>query len=176
MANTTETEYHSFGWTKPPRIMISDEIDRRLLARLQEDGATPYAELGALVGLSASSVNERLRKLRAKGHLRRVTAEIDPAAFGLEMLAFVLVVVETQEAGFRASMQGCAEVMECHHVTGEFSYLLKLRMANAAALERFLADHLKALPGIGRTHTLIALSSVKETHVLPTSMSKAAHP
>ena len=146
--------------------MFLDETDKLLLEHLQENGAMAYQELGNLVGLSASSVNERLRKMRAKGVLRRLTAEIDPSSLGLDMLAFVLVVVESDEIGFKSAMSEYPEVLECHHITGEFSYLLKLRLANAAALERFLATQLKGLKGIGRTHTLIALSSAKETHVL----------
>ena len=146
--------------------MSLDDTDKLLLEHLQQDGAMAYQELGNLVGLSASSVNERLRKMRAKGVLRRLTAEIDPSCLGLDMLAFVLVVVESDESGFKSAMSECPEVLECHHITGEFSYLLKLRLENASALERFLATRLKAQKGIGRTHTLIALSSAKETHVL----------
>jgi Lrp/AsnC family leucine-responsive transcriptional regulator len=108
--------------------MVLDDIDRRLLSYLQEDGAMACADLGGRVGLSGSSINDRLRKLRARGVLRRLTAEIDPAALGLDLLAFVLVVVEADEAGFRRAMAASAEVLECHHVTGEFSYLLKLRL------------------------------------------------
>jgi Lrp/AsnC family leucine-responsive transcriptional regulator len=63
-------------------------------------------------------------------------------------------------------MQAAPEVLECHHVTGEFSYLLKLRLRDTAQLERFLMDRLKAVKGVSRTQTLIALSSSKETHVL----------
>ena len=62
-----------------------------------------------------------------------------------------------------------------HHLTGDFSYLLKLRLRDTAQLEQFLMDRLKPLPGIVRTHTLIVLSSVKETHVLSALSSSAAH-
>jgi len=148
------------------KIMDMDKIDYALLALLQEDAARPCAELGGLVGLSASSVNDRLHKLRARGVIRRHTVEADPAALGLDLLAYVLVVVAGNEIAFREAMRDCSEVLECHHVTGEFSYLLKLRLENTGALERFLAERLKPLEAIGRTHTLITLSSVKETHVL----------
>jgi Lrp/AsnC family leucine-responsive transcriptional regulator len=147
-----------------------DAIDRKILARVQNDSSQTYAEVGAAVGLSASSVNDRLKRLRAEGALRRLTAEVDPAAFDLNLLAFILVAVAVAdgaaEAEFRARMQAAPEVLECHHVTGEFSYLLKLRLRDTAQLERFLMDRLKAVKGVGRTQTLIALSSSKETHIL----------
>lgn len=154
-----------------------DEIDRKIVDAVQIDGSLTNAELGAAVGLAASSVNDRLKRLRAEGVVRRMTAEIDPAALDLKLLAFILVAVgdAASEAELRAAMQVAPEVLECHHVTGEFSYLLKLRLRDTAHLERFLADRLKAVPGITRTHTLIALSSSKETHILTAPIPGAGH-
>ncbi len=145
-----------------------DAVDRKILVAVQEDSSLTYAQIGAAVGLSASSVNDRLKRLRAEGALRRLTAEVAPAAFELHLLAFILVVVAdgAGEAEFRARMSEAPEVLECHHVTGEFSYLLKLRLRDTAQLERFLMDRLKPIKGVGRTQTLIALSSSKETHIL----------
>lgn len=145
-----------------------DETDRKILSCLQRDGSLTYAEIGGAAGLSASAVNDRLKRLRADGVLRRLTAEVDPAALDLKLLAFVMVVLEpgASEDAFRAGMLGAPEVLECHHVTGEFSYLLKLRLRDTAQLERFLTNTLKPLAGFSRTQTLIALSSTKETHIL----------
>jgi Lrp/AsnC family transcriptional regulator, leucine-responsive regulatory protein len=154
-----------------------DDIDRIIIDRLQNDGALTYAEIGAAAGLSPSAVNDRLKRLRTEGVIRRMTADIDPAAIGLGLLAFVLVAVnEPQgEIRFREAMKEAPEVLECHHLTGDFSYLLKLRLRDTTHLEHFLMDRLKPLGGIVRTHTLIALSSVKETHVLSASLSGAVH-
>ena len=153
-----------------------DAIDRKIIDSVQRDGSLTYAEIGAAAGLSASTVNDRLKRLRADGVLRRLTAEVDPAALDLKLLAFVMVVLEpgVSEEGFRAGMLAAPEVLECHHVTGEFSYLLKLRLRDTAALERFLMDTLKPLAGFSRTQTLIALSSTKETHILPASNATGA--
>src|SRR5512145_3168508 len=154
-----------------------DATDRIILARLQADGAQTYAEIGTAAGLSPSAVNDRLKRLRAEGVIRRMTADVDPTPLGLSLLAFVLVAVnEPQgEARFREAMKAAPEVLECHHLTGDFSYLLKLRLRDTAHLEQFLMDRLKPLSGVVRTHTLIALSSVKETHILSASLSGAAH-
>jgi Lrp/AsnC family leucine-responsive transcriptional regulator len=154
-----------------------DDIDRIIIDQLQKDADLTYAEIGAAAGLSPSAVNDRLKRLRTEGAIRGMTADIDPAAIGLGLLAFVLVAVNDPqgEARFRQAMKDAAEVLECHHLTGDFSYMLKLRLRDTAHLEHFLMDRLKPLSGIVRTHTLIALSSVKETHVLPVSLTSAAH-
>ena len=152
-----------------------DGIDRIILDRIQTDGSSTYAEIGAAAGLSASAVNDRLKRLRADGVIRRMTADVDPAALGLGLLAFVLVAVNEPpgEARFRAAMRAAPEVLECHHLTGDYSYLLKLRLRDTAHLEQFLMDRLKPLTGVVRTHTLIALSSVKETHIVPAALPGA---
>src|SRR5690242_8847149 len=130
-----------------------DNIDRIIIDRLQDDGASTYAEIGVAAGLSPSAVNDRLKRLRAEGVIRRLTADIEPAAIGLSLLAFVLVVVNgpQDEARFREAMKSTPQVLECHHLTGDFSYLLKLRLRDTAHLEQFLMDRLKPLPGIART-------------------------
>ena len=154
-----------------------DATDRIILDQLQTDSTQTYAEIGAAASLSPSAVNDRLKRLRAEGVIRRMTADIDPSAVGLSLLAFVLVAVnEPQGEGrFREAMKAAPEVLECHHLTGDFSYLLKLRLRDTAHLEQFLMDRLKPLSGVDRTHTLIALSTVKETHILPASQPNAVH-
>ena len=76
--------------------MTVDQTDRELLARLQEDATQSYAALGQAVGLSAGAAHERVRKLKAAGVIRRTTAEVDPAALGAGVLAYVLLVTSTQ--------------------------------------------------------------------------------
>jgi Lrp/AsnC family leucine-responsive transcriptional regulator len=148
-----------------------DDIDRVLLQILQRDGQVSYAELGSNVGLSASAVNDRLKRLRAKGVLRRITAEVSPAALGREFLVFILVELADlkQEPEFLRRMSACTEVQECHHVAGDYSYLLKLRLTGTGHLERFLAEQVKSIGGIQRTHSIIALSSAKETREIDTT-------
>ena len=145
-----------------------DEVDRRLLALAQVDGRRPYVELAAEVGLSVSAVNERMRRLRARGVVRGVVALLAPRSVGLDVLAFVQVLLDRpeHEAAFRAGVVATPEVLECHHVTGEWSYLLKVRTRDTGHLEEVLARGIKALPGVVRTQTLIALSSPKETTAL----------
>ena len=153
-----------------------DDIDRALLQSLQRDGQVSYAELGARVGLSASAVNDRLKRLKAKGVLQRITAEVSPSLLGREFLVFVLVELGDlkQEPEFLARMQQRLEVLECHHVAGDYSYLLKLRLTGTGHLERFLSEHVKSIGGIQRTHSIISLSTVKETREIDTSVIGSA--
>lgn len=146
-----------------------DKIDRKILAELQGDADLPYAELGARVGLSASAINERLKRLKAGGQIRRLTAEIDPAALGLNLLAFLLIRLDpsAREDAFRQAMAQAPQVLECHHITGQYSYLLKLRLRGPADLEQFLSSDVKTIPSVVATETIIALSSIKESRALP---------
>jgi Lrp/AsnC family leucine-responsive transcriptional regulator len=137
-----------------------DPTDRTILDFLATDSRRSLADIGAQVGLAPSSVNDRIRRLTASGALRRFTVEADPAALGLPTLAFVSVALreDADEAAFRKFAAAHPLVLECHHVTGPWSYLLKVRTCDTAGLEAFLAD-LKATSLLARTETVIALSS-----------------
>jgi len=141
-----------------------DDTDRKLIAFARDNGRASYAEMGAAAGLSVSAVNERLRKLQGQGVITGWGARIAARRIGLDVLAFIQVLVERPELeeAFRRGMLDAPEVEECHHVTGEWSYLIKVRVADTAALERFLSERLKSLSGVVRTHSVIALSSVKD--------------
>lgn len=142
-----------------------DEIDRIILDTVQRDGRASLGEIGRRCGLSISATNERVRKLEARGLINGWGARLDPVAVGADLLAFIFVLLAgpEHEAAFKELVLRLDEVQECHHVTGEWSYLLKVRTRGTAGLERLLADGLKGVPGLARTHSTIALSSVKET-------------
>ena len=146
-----------------------DDFDRKILSHIQLFARSSYGEIGAAVGLSVSAVNERLKKLERQGVIAGWTAALDPKAVGCDVLAFVQVLVERpeHEAAFLAMVRFEPAILECHHVASEWSYLLKVRAPSLLALEDLLARRIKTLPGIPRTHTVIVLSSAKETAALP---------
>lgn len=146
-----------------------DDFDRKILEHIQIFGRSSYAEIGAVVGLSVSAVNERLKKLEKQGAIAGWTARLDPVAVGAGVLAFVHVLIERpeHEAAFLAMVRAEPAIQECHHVASEWSYLLKVRTASLLALEELVARRIKALPGIPRSQTLIALSTAKETAAVP---------
>lgn len=145
-----------------------DEIDRALAVALQRDGSAGLAELAKVSGLSVSATAERVKRLEERGVVRGWRAELDPAQVGCPLLAFVFVALRGRDDGaFRRAVARHEQVLECHRVTGPWHYLLKLRLADLAALHAFLDATLRAQPGVERLEPLLALASEKETAALP---------
>jgi Lrp/AsnC family leucine-responsive transcriptional regulator len=145
-----------------------DAIDMEMLAALQEHGRTKRSELAKRVGLSIPSVSERLKKLEEMGILRGYFARLDPGKVGLEVTAFIFVTSESPRF-FDAIVAAATDhpaILECHAVTGDGSYLLKVRTQNTASLEGLLSE-IRRWVGVTNTRTSIVLSSPKETTTLP---------
>jgi len=142
-----------------------DTIDLSILARLQQNCKVPQVELARSVGLSPASVSERLKRLERKGAIKGYVAILGPRALGIDVTAFVFVFVEHPrfEGQFLKRMRALPEVQECHHITGDFSFLLKVRTKDIEAFEHFLFHHINSVPGVRQTKTTIVLSSPKET-------------
>jgi Lrp/AsnC family transcriptional regulator, leucine-responsive regulatory protein len=134
--------------------------DARILEILQRDGRRPYADLGAEVGMSGPSAHERVKKLEAKGAIRGYAAIVDPAAVGLGILAFTWI---TQAPGTAATdltddLAAIPEIEECHHITGEADYLIKVRARDTRDLERILRQ-VQATRHVFTTETDVVFSS-----------------
>ena len=143
-----------------------DEIDYKLLGLLQQDDRVPVAELGKILGVAPSTLNDRIRRLVKLGIISGFHAKVDPEKLGLDLLAYVFVGWSDPgtEKLFLEVVAGAPEVLEAHHVTGAWNYLMKVRLPTTRDLEGFFANVLKAVPGVQRTETLIVLSSPKETN------------
>src|SRR5437660_8190431 len=147
-----------------------DDTDLALIELLQKDARTPQAQLAAQVGLAAAAVNEGIRKLGERGLIAGYHAQISAEAMGYDLLAFIYIAwsrPETEKA-FLKKIVTQPVIMEAHHVTGIWNYMLKVRVKNTRMLEGLLAKVIKAVPGVERTETIIVLSSVKETAQIPT--------
>ena len=149
--------------------MQLDDKDIQILELVQRDARLPQAEIGRRVGLSTAAVNERLKKLEQRGAIVGFAAVVDGARVGCDITAFVEVFIEhpRHENEFVARMKEIPEVQEVHHVTGEFSCLLKLKVWDRRALQRLLLDEINSLPGVRQTRTVIALSTSKEDFRIP---------
>src|SRR5216117_2484386 len=136
--------------TIPNQLQKLDERDRQLLALVQRDAKASQAVLAKQVGLSAAAVNERLKKLEHSGAIRRYTALVDPAMVGTPLAAFVEVFIEhpRHEPAFIERVLAMDEVQECHHITGEFSLLLKVRVRDLPSLQQLLLARLNATEGV----------------------------
>ncbi len=148
-----------------------DSLDRAILAELQANARISNAALARQVNLSPPAVHARIRRLEQQGFIRQYTALLDREKMGYDMLCFVHVSLRThgpkQVEQFRQALREMPEVLECYHVTGEFDYLLKVVIRNRGDLERFIIKRLTPAPGIGRIHTSLVLSPIKETTQLP---------
>lgn len=153
-----------------------DTHDLQILQLIQTDNRRSAAEIGQEIGLSVSAVSDRLRRLNASGAVKGNRAVIDPARVGLTICAFLFVDLEPRadEILFAEALRSFPEVQEGHHITGPHSWLVKVRVRDTAALQRFLSERLKPVAGVLRTETLIALDTAKETSELAFTSTDAA--
>jgi Lrp/AsnC family transcriptional regulator, leucine-responsive regulatory protein len=144
-------------------INLLDRIDLKIVYILQNDGRRRLADIAEEVDLSAPAVMERVKKLEAGGVIRGYQALIDGKKVGKDITAFIGVSVGNQRDidKFAVQMMRYADVLECHHVTGEESFVLKVKSANTAALEKLLGD-IRSVEGVTRTVTKVVLSTAKE--------------
>jgi Lrp/AsnC family leucine-responsive transcriptional regulator len=134
--------------------------DARILEILQRAGRRPYAEIGAEVGMSGASAHERVKKLEARGIIAGYAAIVDPRAIGFDILAFSWI---TQAPGTTSNdlteaFATIPEIEECHHITGEADYLIKVRARDTRDLERVLRL-VQTTPNVFQTETDVVFSS-----------------
>ena len=142
-----------------------DEIDRKILNLLQCNAKMSNAELAESVGLTMSSVHERVKKLERKGVIKGYVAVVDAEKLGKPLLAFTRLTVNNHDGPIVSVKDLCEkepDILECHNVAGEDCYILKVRAAGPKELERLLVA-IKASAESGRSVTNIVLSSLKES-------------
>jgi Lrp/AsnC family leucine-responsive transcriptional regulator len=146
---------------------LLDNIDLKILSILQNNGRCHLAEIAKEVDLSSPAVMERVKKLETIGIIKGYQAVLDPKKVGKDVTAFVGVSVAHQKYidGFAAFMMNQRDVLECHHVTGEESFILKVKTTNTESLEKILGE-IRSLEGVTGTVTKVVLSSVKESQRL----------
>lgn len=145
-----------------------DDFDRKIIEFLQENALMTNAVIGENIGLSPSAVNERIRKLKEKNIIKRMAAFINATFVKKALCAFIYVLVDKPEQSnaFLKNAIKNDNILECHHVTGEYSYLLKVRVENTSELEDFISKFLKSQIGVSKTLTQIVLSSAKDGSTL----------
>ncbi|MFI1100615.1 Lrp/AsnC family transcriptional regulator [Streptomyces melanogenes] len=143
-----------------------DHIDRVLLAQLQEDATQSYAALGQAAGLSAGAAHERVRKLKERGVIRRTTIEVDPAAMGSAVLAYVLVDSTSWMGDSADAFAALPEVLEAHIIAGSASVLLKVRTATTEQLQDVLR-RIYAIDGVSGTQATVVLETFFERPLSP---------
>jgi len=147
-----------------------DEMDRKILAALQEDAARSLDEIARVVGSSKTPVWNRIRKLRESGVLGAQTVRLDAEKLGFEACFFVLIRTSEHDIGWQAAfldaLRKRPEVQEAHRLAGDIDYILKVRVRNARAYD----DFYQALISDVKVHNVTALLSmeeIKSTNALP---------
>jgi Lrp/AsnC family transcriptional regulator, leucine-responsive regulatory protein len=141
-----------------------DGMDRQILDLLKTDGRMSHSDISKHIHLSLPAVSERIRKLEACGCIDGFTVKLNREFMGLGLLAFIFITLERPEhiPAFQTAVLEEEAVLECHHLAGEFDYLLKTATGSTKQLEELISLRLKQIPGVIKTNTMIALSTVKE--------------
>jgi Lrp/AsnC family transcriptional regulator, leucine-responsive regulatory protein len=146
---------------------LLDHVDLKILRTLQAQGRSRLADIAEQVDLSAPAVMERVKKLEANGVIKGYTALLDGRTVGKDISAFIGVSIGNQRDidQFAVQMLHQADVLECHHVTGDESFILKVKARNTGALEKLLGE-IRSIEGVTRTITKVVLSTAKESQIL----------
>ena len=148
-----------------------DELDRRLLAELQTNARASTAELARQFSLSGPGLQKRLNRLEESGVILRHATLVNRQSVGLDLLCFVQVMLAHHRPDslkrFPARVQALPEVLECHYLTGEMDYLLKVVVMDHDHLEQFLFEKLMKVDGVDRVRTSIVLKEIKASTALP---------
>jgi len=154
-----------------------DHIDLQILGLLQDNCKLPLAKIGERVGLSAPSVIERVKKLEDSGVITGYRAILNARRLGKDVTAFIGVSISHPRfiAEFERDIAELEDVLECHHVTGRHTLLVKVKVANTSALEE-LISRVRSVDGVERTETMVVLSTHTERTQVAIPLGSGALP
>ena len=148
-----------------------DEIDRRLLAELQDEGRVTNVELASRVGLTAPPCLRRVRSLEEDGIIRGYHADLDPARLGFSIMVFAMVSLKSQAEGalreFEAAMHDLPEVREVHMLNGEIDFILKIVSRDLQTFQEFLTSKLTPAPNVASVKTSLTIRTTKHEPGVP---------
>lgn len=143
-----------------------DSLDKKILSVLQQDGQISMAALSERIGLSLSTCHRRVKLMEADGIIRNYAAQIDRQTVGLEVQVFIEVKLNSQRRedleAFEKAILSMPEILECHMITGEFDFLIRVCVQSPADYEALYRSSLSAIPAVSQMKTLLSLSTVKE--------------
>ncbi|MBC3907005.1 MULTISPECIES: Lrp/AsnC family transcriptional regulator [Undibacterium] len=148
-----------------------DVYDRSILRHLQQDGRMSNLSLAERIHLSAPQTLRRVRTLEEKGVIRAYVAQVAPEALGLGVMAFVNLSLDREQ--FRnvreveRQLKAFPEIIECHTISGDFDYILKVVASDLKSLSQFLTDTLMQVPGVASLRSMICMEEIKPVSGLP---------
>lgn len=145
--------------------MALDTIDVKILEVLQENARVSISELSKQVNLSLSAVSERLKKLENSNIIEQYTTVLNSSAMEKDLTVIMMLSLEdpSNTGEFNRLIESQDEVLECHYITGEYDYVLKITTKNTSTLEQ-LMNKIKSIESIKRTQTNVILSTFKNKH------------
>lgn len=150
-----------------------DKIDTKILSLLQQNSNRTTKSIAEELGMTTTPVFERIKKLEKQGCIKKYVAVLDHKKIGLKQTVFIGITLQGHTRSylekFVKQINGFPEVIECHRVSGNFDYLLKLIVEDIEAYEAFIITKLTLLPYLGNVQSLITLSTAKETNELDLS-------
>jgi DNA-binding Lrp family transcriptional regulator len=150
-----------------------DKIDIQILGILQKDSNRTTKSIAKALGMTTSPIFERIKKLEKEGYIKKYVAVLDQKKIGLKLTVFIGITLQGHTRSylekFVKEINNFPEVVECHRVSGNFDYLLKLVVEDIEAYESFIISKLTLLPYLGNVQSLIALSTGKETNAIDLS-------
>lgn len=153
--------------------MRLDQTDLSLLKLLQKDSNQTVKSLAQQLGKTTTPIFERIKKLEKEGYIEGYAARLNPKKLGLKQTVFIAITLQGHTRSylekFVNEVNNFPEVVECHRVSGNFDYLLKLVVKDIEAYETFIVTKLTLLPYIGNVQSHIVLSSSKQTQQLDLS-------
>lgn len=145
-----------------------DDVDKELLRLLAQDAKMTTKDLAARVNLSASPVFERVKRLEANGYIKKYIALIDAEKLNFGLIIFCNIKLKQHDRiighEFITDMLRLDEVVECHNISGDFDFLLKVYARDMKHYQDFVLNKLGSVKSIGSTHSTFVMSEIKNTH------------
>lgn len=143
-----------------------DKIDLKILKLLQQNARIPMTELAEKVGLSTTPVTERVKRLERDNIISGYHARLNPHAVGQSLLVFVEIKLRSKSGNifedFRREVTRIPQILECHLVSGEYDYLIKVRLPDISAYRDMLGNILLQLPAAAESRSYVVMEEVKE--------------
>lgn len=139
-----------------------DEIDIEIINLMIKNGRIPYADIAKHVGMKSPSVIERVKKLETEGVIKQYSTEINYKLLGYDITAFIGISIDNTQhiTDFEQSLTNISnDIVECHHVTGDFTMILKVITKNTSTLSR-LIKQLRNMNGVQKTNTILVFSTI----------------
>jgi len=153
---------------------IIDETDIEIINILIKNGRTPYADIAKQVGMKSPSVIERIKKLESEGIIKKYTTELNYKKLGYDITAFIGISIDNTQhiTDFEHEISNLSdEIVECHHVTGDFTMILKVITKNTSTLSKLIKT-LRNINGVQKTNTILVFSTILDKKRLITDYTE----